>query len=216
LGKPVSLSHWIAPPGPVADGLTIGLLGGSFNPAHDGHLYVSDTAIRRLKLDYVWWLVSPQNPLKSANGMAAFALRLERARQLAASHPRLVVTGLERGLGTRFTVDTVRALQRRFPQVRFVWLMGSDNLVQFSRWRNWQQIARHIPIAVVQRPGTIMAALNAAAARRFGTVRGVALRPPKLTVLDGVRNPQSATRLRALGANGEAVLDRQHQSEDES
>jgi nicotinate-nucleotide adenylyltransferase len=216
LGKSASRSHWIAPPGPVADGLTIGLLGGSFNPAHEGHLYISETAIRRLKLDYVWWLVSPQNPLKSANGMADLALRLERARRIAASYPRVIVTDLERTLGTRFTVDTVRALQRRFPQVRFVWLMGSDNLVQFSRWRNWQRLARHIPIAVVQRPGSIMAALNAAAARRFGTARGGALRPPALTVLDGVRNPQSATRLRALGAGAGPVLHRRHQSEDES
>jgi nicotinate-nucleotide adenylyltransferase len=196
--------------------LTIGLLGGSFNPAHDGHLYVSETAIRRLKLDYVWWLVSPQNPLKTPDGMADLALRLERARKVAAAHPRLIVTGLEDALGTRFTVDTVRALQRRFPQVRFVWLMGSDNLVQFSRWRNWQQIGSLIPIAVVQRPGSIMAALNAAAARRFGTVRGTTLRPPALTVLDGVRNPQSATRLRALGAGAGAVLKRRHQPEDES
>ena len=216
MGKPASRSHWLAPPGPVADGLTIGLLGGSFNPAHDGHLYVSDTALRRLKLDYVWWLVSPQNPLKSADGMAAFGARLERARQVAASHPRLIVTDLERALGTSYTVDTVRALQRRFPEVRFVWLMGSDNLVQFGRWRNWQQIARDIPIAVVQRPGSVMAALHAAVARRFGTRRGTMLRPPALTVLDGVRNPQSATRLRALGAGAGPVLDRAHQPEDES
>ena len=179
-------------------------------------MYISDTAIRRLKLDYVWWLVSPQNPLKSPDGMADLAARLEAARRMAASHPRLIVTDLERVLGTRFTVDTVRALQRRFPQVRFVWLMGSDNLVQFSRWRDWQQIARRIPVAVVQRPGSVMAALNAAAARRFGTVRETGLRPPALTVLDGVRNPQSATRLRALGAPAGAVLDRQRQPEDES
>lgn len=192
--------NWLRPPGPVADGLRIGLLGGSFNPAHGGHLYVSETARRRLKLDYVWWLVSPQNPLKSARGMGDLKARLDGARKLAAQHPRLVVTDLERVLGTRYTVDTVKALKRRFPQVRFVWLMGSDNLVQFSRWRRWQDVARAIPIAVVQRPGSIMAGLNAAAARRFGTLCEPLLRPPTLTVIDGARNSESATHLRSLGA----------------
>ena len=152
---------WIAPPGPVADGLTIGLLGGSFNPAHDGHAYVGETAMKRLKLDYVWWLVSPGNPLKGAGDMAAFAARLKSAGAVA-RHPRFIVTDIERYLGTRYTADTIAALRRRFPGVRFVWLMGSDNLRDFSRWQRWQQIARAIPIAVVQRPGSIMAALNAA------------------------------------------------------
>ena len=199
---------WLRPPGPVADGLRIGLLGGSFNPAHDGHLYVSETALRRLKLDYVWWLVSPQNPLKSAAGMGDLKQRLEGARQLAASYPRLIVTDLERVLGTRYTVDTIRALRRRFPQVQFVWLMGSDNLVQFSRWRRWQEIARLVPVAVVQRPGSIMAGLNAAAARRFGTAPRPM--PPAITVIDGARNPQSATKLRALGSATAAMLDMVH------
>ena len=126
---------------------------------------------------------------------------------MAAHHPRLIVTDLERSLGTRYTADTVTALQRRFPRVEFVWLMGSDNLEQFSRWRRWQQIAGLIPIAVVQRPGSIMAVLNAAAARRFGTVRN-RLAAPAITVLDGARNPQSATRLRALGADTAAMLNK--------
>ena len=165
--------HWIAPPGPVADGLTIGLLGGSFNPAHAGHLYVSETALRRLKLDYVWWLVSPGNPLKADGRHGGRSQRGWTARaRWPRHHPRLIVTDMERALGTRYTMDTVAALQRRFPQVRFVWLMGSDNLAQFSRWRHWQQMRARIPIAVVQRPGSIMAALNAAPVRRFGTVRG--------------------------------------------
>jgi nicotinate-nucleotide adenylyltransferase len=203
-------SNWLRPPGPTADGLRIGLLGGSFNPAHEGHLYVSETALKRLKLDYVWWLVSPQNPLKSARGMAGLGARLAGARALAASHPRLVVTDLERALGTRYTVDTIRALQRRFPKLRFVWLMGSDNLVQFGRWRRWREIAGLAPIAVVQRPGSIMAPLNAAAARRFGTRRGPKLAPPALTVIDGARNPESASRLRAFGSASAAMLDRTH------
>ena len=199
---------WLRPPGPVADGLTIGLLGGSFNPAHDGHLYVSETAMKRLGLDYVWWLVSPGNPLKQNTGMAPFAARLKSAR-IVARHARFIVSDIEQRLGTRYTADTVAALQRRFPQVHFVWLMGSDNLVQFSRWRRWQALARMVPIVVVQRPGTIMAALHAAPIRRFGASRNSAQkpRPPALLVIDGARNAQSATRLRALGGPRASMLD---------
>ena len=200
---------WLRPPGPVADGLRIGLLGGSFNPAHQGHLYVSETAIRQLKLDYVWWLVSPQNPLKSGADMGALVARVEEARSVAAYHPRLIVTDLERVLGTRYTVDTVAALRRRFPKVDFVWLMGSDNLAQFGRWRHWQAIVRLLPVVVVQRPGTILAALNATAARRFGTVRNRVARPA-LTILDGARNLESSSRLRALGSASAAMLDMIH------
>ena len=200
--------NWIRPPGPVSDGLTIGLLGGSFNPAHDGHAYVSETAMKRLGLDYVWWLVSPGNPLKQSADMAPFTERLKSAKAVA-QDPRFIVSGIEQQLGTRYTVDTVTALVRRFPQVRFVWLMGSDNLAQFSRWRRWQDLARMIPIVVVQRPGSIMAALHAAPIRRFGARRNYAqsLRTPALLVIDGVRNRQSATQLRALGQAPSAMLD---------
>ena len=193
--------NWIAPPGPVSDGLRIGLLGGSFNPAHSGHLYVSETARKRLNLDSVWWLVSPGNPLKSESIMAPLARRLESARRMAAADPHIHVGALEEQLGTLYTVDTLRALRRRFPRLRFVWLMGSDNLEQFSRWRHWPEIARQVPIAVVQRPGSILAALNAPLVRRFGMTRRAngPLDPPKVMVLDGARNPESATRLRALG-----------------
>jgi nicotinate-nucleotide adenylyltransferase len=185
----------------VADGLRIGLLGGSFNPAHAGHLYVSDTALKRLKLDSVWWLVSPGNPLKHGGDMAPFEARLESARTLAAPEPRIHVCGLEAMLRTIYTIDTVKALRRRFPKLEFVWLMGSDNLEQFSHWRNWQALARLVPIAVVQRPGSVMAALNAPLVRRFGMRRGGngKCEPPAVTVLDGARNFESATRLRALG-----------------
>ena len=193
--------NWIAPPGPVADGLRIGLLGGSFNPAHDGHLYVSETARKRLKLDAVWWLVSPGNPLKDKSSMASLAARLEGARKIAGRDPAIHVSTLEQQLGTIYTVDTVKALQRRFPKLRFVWLMGSDNLEQFSRWRRWDEIARTVPIAVIQRPGSILAALNAPLVRRFGMVREPhePMRPPLVMVLDGARNSESATRLRLLG-----------------
>jgi nicotinate-nucleotide adenylyltransferase len=192
------LSGWIRPPGPVSDGLVIGLLGGSFNPAHAGHLYVSLTAIKRLKLDYVWWLVSPGNPLKDEKTMAAFAARFASAKA-AARHPRLIVTDIEKQLGTRYTIDTIAALQRRFPRVRFVWLMGSDNLESFHLWRNWEQIAARLPLAVVQRPGSILAAVHAAPVRRFGKKPALGP-PPAILVLDGARNAQSATALRTLGA----------------
>ena len=189
-----SASKWLRPPGPVEKGLTIGLFGGSFNPAHSGHLYVSLTALKRLKLDYVWWLVTPGNPLKDAP--APFVQRLAGAKALA-RHPRLIVTDIEQQLGTRYTIDTVAALQRRFPQVRFVWLMGSDNLKDFHHWRNWEQIALRLPLVVVQRPGSIMAAVNAAPVRRFGKSRALKP-PPALVVLDGARNSQSATNLRSI------------------
>lgn len=194
--------NWIRPPGPAADDLRIGLLGGSFNPAHSGHLYVSETALRRLKLNSVWWLVSPGNPLKGERDMAPLAARLKSARTIARHHPNIHVSSLEQRLGTRYTVDTVAALERRFPHVRFVWLMGSDNLAQFSRWRRWRDLAHKIPIAVVQRPGTTLASLNAPLVRRFGTVHALSC-PPAVMILDGARNHESATRLRgrtALGA----------------
>jgi nicotinate-nucleotide adenylyltransferase len=197
-------SHWITAPGPVSDGLRIGLLGGSFDPAHAGHLYVSEVARRALKLDQVWWLVSPGNPLKPEPD--PFEQRLTRAR-LVARAPFIHVTGIERQLGTRYTIDTVRALQARFSQVDFVWLMGSDNLLQFSRWRRWRELAATIPIAVVRRPGSVLAPLSAALARRIGVARALGS-PPSLVVLDGRRNEQSSTLLRsqALGAAAEAVL----------
>ncbi|HZQ39336.1 MAG TPA: nicotinate-nucleotide adenylyltransferase [Rhizomicrobium sp.] len=196
--------HWIRPPGPVAPGLRIGLLGGSFDPAHEGHLYVSEVARRALKLDQVWWLVSPGNPLKPEPD--PFEVRLNRARLLARP-PFIHVTGIERRLGTRCTVDTVRALRSRFPDMHFIWLMGSDNLVQFARWRRWREIAASIPIAVVRRPGSVLAPLSAPLARRIGVARRLGS-APSLVVLDGRRNEQSSTALRrqALGAAAEAVL----------
>ncbi len=195
---------WIKPPGPIADGLRIGLLGGSFDPAHDGHLYVSETARRALKLDQVWWLVSPGNVLKPTPG--ALENRLAGAFA-AAKHPSIRVTDIETRLGTRFTVDTVAALQKRFPGLHFTWLMGSDNLEQFSRWRCWRQIAARIPIAVVRRPGSVLAPLHAPLARLLGASRRIGF-APTLVILDGRRNMSSSTELRelALGAAAEAML----------
>ena len=184
--------------------MRIGLLGGSFDPAHGGHLYVSAIARKALKLDYVWWLVSPGNPLKPAPD--ALAVRLKRAGHVARDR-HIFVTGIEARLGTRYTVDTVTALQKRFPRVHFIWLMGSDNLEQFSRWRRWQAIADRIPIAVVRRPGTVLASLHAGLARRLGVARHLES-APSLTVLDGPRSRENSTELRerALGAMAEAML----------
>ena len=133
-------------------GPVTGLLGGSFNPAHGGHRRISLFTIRALKLDELWWMVSPGNPLKDKKGMAPLAARYRSARAKS-RNSRIRATAIERELGTRYTVETLRALKRRFPKRRFVWLMGADNLAQFHRWKNWRQIAREMPIAVIARPG---------------------------------------------------------------
>ena len=130
----------------------IGLLGGSFNPAHGGHRRISLLARAALGLDEVWWLVSPGNPLKPSAGMAPLAARVKSALRQARGVP-IRVTAIERQFGTRYTVDTLRALQRRYPKREFVWLMGADNLAQFHRWKDWRGIARTLPIAVIARPG---------------------------------------------------------------
>ena len=159
-----------------------------------------------MKLDYVWWLVSPGNPLKPEPG--ALAARLRHARAACARHPFIRVTDIERQLGTRYTIDTVMALKRRFRQANFVWLMGSDNLEQFARWRRWRDIAQLVPIAVVRRPGSVLAPLHAPLARRLGVSRHLAP-APSLVVLDGRRNWESSTALRGqapLGAMAEAMV----------
>ncbi len=182
----------------------IGLLGGSFNPAHKGHRRLSLAAIDRLGLDEVWWLVSPGNPLKPVKGMAPFAARFASARRIARGAP-VRATAIERELGTRYTVDTLHALVRRYPDRRFIWLMGADNLAQFHHWRDWRRIAALVPIAVVARPGYGGAALKAPAwgwLRRF--VRPAAMarnwtlwRPPALVLLSLPPDRTSATAIRA-------------------
>jgi nicotinate-nucleotide adenylyltransferase len=201
--------NWLRPPGPIAFGLRIGLLGGSFNPAHEGHLYVGEVALTRLDLDYVWWLVAPQNPLKPLEDMAPLEKRLAAARALAGRDRRLIVTDVERTLGTRYTIDTLKALTRRFRGVRFVWLMGSDNLDQFHRWRRWTEIARLVPIAVVERPGSLLAPLRAKAMQRLAPSRTQRLRPPPaIIVVDGRRNEANASAIRAgLGRREVPVLE---------
>ena len=150
--------------------LKIGLLGGSFNPAHEGHRHISLLALKQLQLDQVWWLVSPQNPLKAAAGMAPLAQRLAGTRTMA-MHPRIRASDLESRLGTRYTVDTLSALQRRWPRSAFVWLMGADNLVQLPRWHRWREIVEMVPMAIFNRPGQGHRALAGAAAARFARSR---------------------------------------------
>ena len=181
----------------------IGILGGSFNPAHRGHLDISLKALRQLGLDQVWWLVSPQNPLKSADGMAPFAERLAAARRMA-RNPRIRVTDLEQRLCSRYTAESLKLLRRRFPETRFVWLMGADNLAQITHWRDWQQIFHLVPIAVFARPSYCFKALAAKAARRFARYRlkeGAGRRlatsePPAWLFVHGRLNPISATEIR--------------------
>ncbi len=147
-------------------GPRVGLLGGSFNPAHEGHRHVAELALRRLRLDQVWLMVSPGNPLKPARGMAAFEDRLASAAGIADGR-RVVASGIERRLGTRYAWDTLRALRRRFPRTRFVWLMGADILGELPRWRRWSELVRIVPFAVLPRPSYTRRALAGQAARRL-------------------------------------------------
>jgi nicotinate-nucleotide adenylyltransferase len=181
----------------------IGILGGSFNPAHRGHLDISLAAIHRLGLDQVWWMVSPQNPLKPADGMAPFAERLASARAMARDK-RIRVTDIEVRLRTRYTAETLARLLRRADGNRFVWLMGADNLAQIAAWKDWQQIFHLLPIAVFARPSYCFVALAAKAARRFaryrlreGMGRSLAMaKPPAWLFVHDRLNPISATEIR--------------------
>lgn len=189
-GKFVARGGILRPPGPVAKGLRIGLLGGSFNPAHQGHRYVAETAIKRMGLDYVWFLVSPQNPLKPVNGMMPLEQRLASARAITKGDRKLIVSDLEQTLQSRYTNDTVRQLKARFPEVEFFWLMGSDNLQQFHRWRHWQEILEIMPAIVVQRPGWVLAPLKSKAMQAMRR---------RFAIIDGRRNELSATAIRVRG-----------------
>jgi nicotinate-nucleotide adenylyltransferase len=187
-------------------GQRIGLLGGSFNPAHDGHLYISREALKRLRLDAVWWLVSPQNPLKPVAGMATFADRLAAARHVA-DDPRIRVTDIEARIGTRYTADTLAALTRRYPATHFVWMMGADNLVQLPSWRHWSRIVNTVVIAVFARQPYDLSALAGRAAHRFAACRvpaGAAAsladrQPPAWLFMPLRRHPATATHLRTTG-----------------
>ena len=178
-------------------------MGGSFNPAHEGHRIVAETALRRLGLDAVWWLVTPGNPLKRHDELAPLDERIKRIRQFALG-PRMRITSFERELKTPYTASTLAFLKMRYPGVRFVWIMGADNLATFDRWQRWQDIARTMPFAVVDRPGWRLRALASKAATSFQTARiaesdarSLPLRsPPAWTFLTGRLSEESSTRLR--------------------
>lgn len=184
-------------------GMRVGLFGGSFNPAHEGHAHVAETARRRLGLDLVVWLVSPQNPLKSAHETAPLATRLAGAQAFARQRG-MAVSDAETRLGSRYTIDTVRALKARFPGVDFVWIMGADSLATFHRWRGWTQIMAETPVAVVSRPWISLKSRTSPAARRFARHRIASaqarslpgLAPPAWVFLRGPLNFQSSTALR--------------------
>ncbi|HEY3695220.1 nicotinate-nucleotide adenylyltransferase [Phenylobacterium sp.] len=188
---------------PLKPGMRVGLYGGSFNPAHGGHAHVAETARRRLGLDRVIWLVSPQNPLKASDETAGLAARMAGARALARGR-QMIVSDAESRMGVQYTIDAVRRLKARFPGVHFVWVMGADSLASFHRWRGWTQIMREVPVAVVSRPWISLKSRFAHAARRFAHARLPSrrarllpdARPPRWVFLRGPLNFQSSTALR--------------------
>lgn len=193
-------------------GQRVGLLGGSFNPAHDGHLHISLLALKHLQLDEVWWMVSPQNPLKPIQGMAPFEKRLADARELA-KHPDIRVTDIEMRLGTRYTYDTLTGLKACFPRVDFVWVMGADNLAQMARWHRWTKIFNLVPIAIFDRAPYSFDALAGRAAQAFARFKLRArdahklaeARPPSWIFFHTRLHPGSATRIRARRGNARGL-----------
>jgi nicotinate-nucleotide adenylyltransferase len=189
--------------------MRIGLLGGSFNPPHEGHALVTRLALKRLGLNRVWWLVTPGNPLKSPAELAALRERMDAARRLIAG-PRVAITDIEAQIGARYTYETLAWLKARAPGVRFVWLMGADNLRQFHRWRRWREIADLAPIAIVDRPGSTLSAASSragAALRRFRIAESASLTlaeqiPPAFVFLHGPRSELSSTEIRQGAPNG--------------
>ncbi len=192
----------------VRRGQTVGLLGGSFDPPHQGHVTISLQALKRFNLDQLWWLVSPGNPLKS-HQPAPLSERIKAARALI-THPRIAVTGIEAELHTRYTAETLRRLQGLRPDVRFVWLMGADNLAQIHLWKDWREIFLSVPVGVMARPGARLAARLGPAARTFETARisgrassMLARGPaPRWCMINIPMSTMSSTALRAEGRGG--------------
>jgi nicotinate-nucleotide adenylyltransferase len=213
--KPVSAAAAASAIPLHTNGMRVGLLGGSFNPPHAAHRAISLFAIKRLKLDRVWWLLSPGNPLKEHHGLRTLAER-ERAARDVADDPRIDVSCLEAVNGTSYTVDTVTHLRRRVQGVRFVWIMGADNLAQFHRWKDWRRVAADMPIAVIDRPPQSFRALAAPAAQalaryRLPENRAQSLsdqRPPAWVFLTGMKLSLSSTVLR--NPDGSWRVNRQH------
>ncbi len=186
--------------------MRVGLLGGSFDPAHEAHRAISLTAMKRLQLDSVWWLVSPGNPLK---GTPSPMEKRIAAAQALAHHPRILATDIEARLGTVYTIDTIRGLRRRWPATRFVWIIGADNLGQIHRWKNWRALFRTIPVAVIDRPGYRLKAVGSPASTAFGKYRIdeadasalPALSPPAWAFLTTQLSALSSTELRAASTS---------------
>ena len=193
----------------VEPGMTVGLFGGSFNPPHRGHLLVSEIALRRLKLDQLWWIVTPGNPLKDTSGLPALAERIAWSEAVN-EDPRVKVTAFEASHEVRFTADTLAVVRRLNPGVRFVWIMGADNLADFHRWQNWRDIAMTFPIAVIDRPGSTLSYLSSKMAKTFDYARIdesdasllATLPAPAWTFLHGPRSPVSSTAIRNGGEAG--------------
>ena len=183
---------------------TIGLMGGSFNPAHSGHRLISELAIKRLGLNKVWWLVSPQNPLKSSAEMASIKERVQNAVKIS-RNPRIKVMTVESSLNTQYTVDLLKILSKRFSSARFIWIMGADNLLQFSEWKNWEEITSLVRIAIFDRPNFSLKSLAADMPRRFSGNRlrereGLLLKykkPPAWIFFHSNLNHISATKIRS-------------------
>jgi nicotinate-nucleotide adenylyltransferase len=197
----------------TAPGLRVGLMGGTFNPPHAGHVLISEIVRKRLRLDQVWWLVTPGNPLKANNGLPSLEARIAMCRAMtSAAHTK--ISGLEREIGTAFTAETLGFLRRRHPHTQFVWIMGADNLAGFHRWQQWRRIAATMPMAVVNRPGWNLKALRSPAARTLARHRMpesmaaaiIGLRTPGWTMLHGPLSPLSSTGLR----NGSDVAVKTH------
>lgn len=189
---------WLKP------GLRVGLLGGSFNPAHEGHLHISEIALKRLNLDRVVWLVSPQNPLKETASMRPFAERYQSAVDIA-HNPAIIISDLEQRLQTSRTADTLSLLTARSPRTRLVWLMGADNLLQFHHWYHWERIAQTVPFAVISRPGYTHRLHSAKAAERLKSWKLdesdadilATQEPPAWLIIHDRLHPASSTAIRA-------------------
>jgi nicotinate-nucleotide adenylyltransferase len=200
-----ALSHMRMPH--VEKGMQVGLFGGSFNPPHDGHALVAETALRRLRLDQLWWIVSPGNPLKSRSGLLPLGERLRFSEAIAAD-PRIKVTAFEAAHNVRYTADTLAVVRSRNRGVDFVWVMGADNLRDFHRWQRWRQIMLTMPVAVVDRPGSTLSFLSSVMARTFDYARVdeadapllARMRPPAWTFIHGPRSSLSSTAIRAGAA----------------
>lgn len=183
--------------------MTVGLFGGSFDPPHEGHLLVAETALRRLGLDQLWWIVTPQNPLKTDRQSGDLARRVALSQEIA-RHPRIRVTAFEAAHRIRYSADTIALARRRHPATRFVWVMGADNLRNFHRWERWQWIMQTVPVAIVDRPGSTLSMLSSVMARAYAMARidsDDATRlafatPPAWVFLHGPRSPLSSTAIR--------------------